>query len=207
MQVHPLDVRSTDGASHGAPGAGVNGSNSPCLAVVIHQMTAREAGFLRDDKDVCCGVFSTRQRQLYTNHVGSQSGDSCDVRCGFSGGHALFPSLDLMNSPEHIVFFEDVADDEFFVGINHENHPLGPRSIGEDEGNVGRRRGSEFHGVNVLADVAANHEVGAVSDFFLPQDVVCGHVVTRRAVGGVFQDVVFIVPRFLLFHGASPSLP
>lgn len=206
MQVHPFDVRSTDGATHGAPGARVDGSNSPSLAVVIHQVAACEGGFLGDDENVCCGVFPTRQRQLYANHVGPKSGDSCDVRSGFSGAHSLIPRLDLVYSPQHVVFFKDVTDNEFFVGINHENHPLGPRSIGEDEGNVGRWRGSELDGVNVLAHMAAYHEIGAVSDFLLPQDVVGSHVVARRAVGGVFEDVVLIGQRFLLFHGASPCL-
>ena len=42
--------------------------------------------------------------------------------------------LNLVDAPQHVVFFKHVSNDELFVSIDHQNHAIGLRSIGEDEG-------------------------------------------------------------------------
>ena len=54
MQVHSLDVGGFDGASHCTTGAGVDGTNSPCFPVVLHEMRAGEGGLLRNDQNIRC---------------------------------------------------------------------------------------------------------------------------------------------------------
>ena len=79
MKVHSFDVGSLDSASHRATGAGVDGTNAPCFSVVLHEMRAGESGFLRNDENICCGIFSPCQGQFHPNHIGTKGRDSCDV--------------------------------------------------------------------------------------------------------------------------------
>ena len=109
-----------------------------------------------------------------------------------------------MDAPQHVVFFKHVSNHELFVSINHQNHAIGLRSIGEDEGNVGWRWRPKHDGVHAFTFGATNLEIRTVADFFLVKDVVGRHFFTRGTVRGIVEDFVFL-PHLVIVHG-TPSL-
>ena len=112
--------------------------------------------------------------------------------------------LNLMNFPEFFIFLEHIADNEFFVGIDHQDHTFGLWPFGEDERNVARGRWSKLDGVDVLTCLAAKHEIRSIPNGFFPKDFMARKFATRRTLGGVVEDFLLFAPVLVVLH-TGPS--
>jgi len=111
--------------------------------------------------------------------------------------------LYLMNGPQHIVLFEDITDDKILVSVNNKRDPVGSGAVCQNKRDVGWCRRPKDDGVNVLAYMAPDHEISAVSNLLFTQDVMSAHVITRGAERGVVE--VFLFTLFINGHGLPPN--
>ena len=203
MEVHTLDVWRFDGASHCASSSCMYRPNPPSLAVVFDLVGAGERRFLRDDDDVGRGLFTPRQCQLHANHVGTQRRDSSDVVRRSRTGMGLVFHFYLMNGPQHLVLFEDVTYHKILVSVNNECHSVGIGAVRQNKRYVCRCRRPKNNGVDILTNVAPDHEISAVPYFLFTQDFMAAHVITRGAERGVVE--VFLFAFFISGHGLPPN--
>tara|TARA_Y100000991_G_scaffold46477_1_gene32952 strand:+ start:8817 stop:9203 length:387 start_codon:yes stop_codon:yes gene_type:complete len=106
-----------------------------------------------------------------------------------------------MDSPKHLSLFEYIPDHEFLIGIDDQHHPLRMGPVGENKRNVGGRWWSKFDGVNVLAHQASHLEIGSISNFFLSENIVGGHLIARWTIRGIVEDFFLFIPVISFVHG------